>query len=231
MRILIAEDEFLVGIQLEEELRSAGCSIVGPFSTLEKATLAARREGFNLALLDINLNGERVYPLADELSARGVPFIFLSGYLSTALPERFRRGATDRQAARPGSLDQGDPSGDAAGGLSGHDAKDRAAGRAPSMSSQRTGGALGSRAQSGRGLGPRSSGGTLQLSTRCSSVALLLRRSLTVRVAVARVSSADGSEPDPPPAHASPICTASNAAAARPRAEPFITVPFLIARQ
>jgi DNA-binding response OmpR family regulator len=98
MRILIAEDEFLLGIQLEEELRSAGCAIVGPFSTLAKATLAARREGFDLALLDINLNGDRVYPLADELAARGVPFIFLSGYLSAALPERFK-GAP--QIAKP----------------------------------------------------------------------------------------------------------------------------------
>ena len=98
MRILIAEDEFLVGVQLEEDLRSAGWSIVGPFSTLETATLAARRERFDLALLDINLNGIPVYPLADELHARGTPFIFVSGYLSAALPERFR-GAP--QIAKP----------------------------------------------------------------------------------------------------------------------------------
>jgi DNA-binding response OmpR family regulator len=91
MRVLIAEDEFLVGLQLEEDLRSAGCSIVGPFSTLEKATQASRRERFDLAVLDINLNGDRVYPLADELSARGVPFIFLSGYISSDLPERYRK--------------------------------------------------------------------------------------------------------------------------------------------
>jgi DNA-binding response OmpR family regulator len=91
MRVLIAEDEFLVGIQLEEDLRSAGCSIVGPFSTLEMATRAARGEHFDLAILDINLNGNMVYPLADELSARGVPFIFLSGYISADLPDRFRK--------------------------------------------------------------------------------------------------------------------------------------------
>ena len=90
MRVLIAEDEFLVGIQLEEDLRSAGCSIVGPFSSLAMATRASRRERFDLAILDINLNGDRVYPLADELSARGVPFIFLSGYIPAELPERFR---------------------------------------------------------------------------------------------------------------------------------------------
>ena len=98
MRVLIAEDEFLVGLQLEEDLRSAGCSIVGPFSTLEAATRASRREPFDLAVLDINLNGDRVYPLADELSARGIPFIFLSGYLPTDLPERFRKW---RQVAKP----------------------------------------------------------------------------------------------------------------------------------
>jgi DNA-binding response OmpR family regulator len=91
MRVLIAEDEFLVGLQLEEDLRSAGCSVLGPFTTLETATQAARREGFDLAILDINLNGDMVYPLADELSARGVPFIFLSGYVAGDLPERFRR--------------------------------------------------------------------------------------------------------------------------------------------
>ena len=98
MRVLIAEDEFLVGVQLEEDLRSAGCSIVGPFSTLEAATRASRRERFDLAILDINLNGDKVYPLADELSSRGVPFIFLSGYVSAALPERFRESP---QIAKP----------------------------------------------------------------------------------------------------------------------------------
>ena len=89
-RVLIAEDEFLVGIQLEDDLRSIGCSTVGPFNTLDRATQAARRERFDLAVLDINLNGALVYPLADELLARGVPFIFLSGYVKGDLPERFR---------------------------------------------------------------------------------------------------------------------------------------------
>ena len=91
MRILIAEDEFLVGVHLEEDLRSAGCSIVGPFSTLEMATRASHRERFDVAILDVNLNGDMVFPLADELSARGIPFIFLTGYISADLPERFRK--------------------------------------------------------------------------------------------------------------------------------------------
>jgi DNA-binding response OmpR family regulator len=98
MRILVAEDEFLVGIQLEEDLRSAGCSIIGPFRMLEMATQASRRERFDLAILDVNLNGNMVYPLADELLARGVPLIFLSGYISANLPERFRQSP---QIAKP----------------------------------------------------------------------------------------------------------------------------------
>ena len=104
MRVLIAEDEFLVGVQLEEDLRSAGCAIVGPFSTLETATQAARCERFDLAILDINLNGDMVYPLADEFLARGVPFIFLSGYVAADLPARFRRSPRLTKPHNPAAL-------------------------------------------------------------------------------------------------------------------------------
>jgi len=104
IRVLIAEDEFLVGIQLEEDLRSAGCSIVGPFTTLEAATRAARSERFDLAILDINLNGDMVYPLADEFLARGVPFIFLSGYVAADLPARFRRSPRLTKPHNPAAL-------------------------------------------------------------------------------------------------------------------------------
>jgi DNA-binding response OmpR family regulator len=104
MRVLIAEDEFLVGIQLEADLRSAGCSTIGPFNTLQVATQASRRERFDVALLDINLNGTMVYPLADELSARGLPFVFLSGYISADLPERFRQSPQILKPHDPAAL-------------------------------------------------------------------------------------------------------------------------------
>jgi CheY-like chemotaxis protein len=90
IRVLIAEDEFFVGIQIAGDLNSAGYSSVGPFTTLEAAARASRFERFDAAILDINLNGTMVYPLADELSERGLPFIFLTGYLAKDLPERFR---------------------------------------------------------------------------------------------------------------------------------------------
>jgi DNA-binding response OmpR family regulator len=90
IRILIVEDEFLLGCSLEEDLRSAGFDVSGPFTTLAAALDASRREKFDLAILDVNLSGEKVYPVADDLMARGVPFLFLSGYAHTHLPERFR---------------------------------------------------------------------------------------------------------------------------------------------
>jgi DNA-binding response OmpR family regulator len=90
MRIFLAEDEFLVGLVLEEDLRAAGFSIVGPFTTFAAALAASRSEEFDLAVLDINMAGEMIFPLADELQQRGIPYIFLSGYASMDLPERFR---------------------------------------------------------------------------------------------------------------------------------------------
>ena len=90
LRLLIAEDEFLLAIMLEQDLQSCGCSTLGPFGGLAQATQAARDEPFDCAILDVNLNGEAVFPLADELVARAVPFVFLSGYSKAHLPERFR---------------------------------------------------------------------------------------------------------------------------------------------
>ena len=91
LRALIVEDESLLALSLEDDLVSAGCSILGPFASLSSATEALRTKQFDLAILDVNLNGEMVYPLADELTARAIPFVLLTGYLATDLPERFRK--------------------------------------------------------------------------------------------------------------------------------------------
>jgi DNA-binding response OmpR family regulator len=90
MRILVAEDEFLVAISLEEDLRAAGHTIVGPFTNLKDAMASALRDQFDLAVLDINLGGQMVFPLAQALLDRKIPFVFLSGYGTAGLPERFR---------------------------------------------------------------------------------------------------------------------------------------------
>ncbi|MGH6924501.1 MAG: response regulator [Propylenella sp.] len=90
LRVFVAEDEFLVALLLEDELRSVGYSVVGPFTTLSVAMQAAHGAEFDAAVLDVNLNGEMVYPLADQLLTARVPFLFLTGYGVANLPERFR---------------------------------------------------------------------------------------------------------------------------------------------
>ena len=88
--ILLVEDEFLLALQLEELVQSRGAIVRGPYRRLEDAMEAAPREQFDFAILDINLSGTMVYPLADHLLARGIPFLFLTGYSLANLPERFR---------------------------------------------------------------------------------------------------------------------------------------------
>ena len=88
--ILVAEDEFLVAVVVEETLQSLGCTVLGPFSELAEATAAAAREPIDAAVLDINLGGEMVYPLAEHFHRQGIPFVFTTGYAVADLPERFR---------------------------------------------------------------------------------------------------------------------------------------------
>ena len=89
-RVLIVEDEGLLALQIEEIFESAGSTVIGPFSDLARARNAVRYGAVDFAVLDTNLNGEPVYPLADELSANGIPFVFVTGYEASNLPERFR---------------------------------------------------------------------------------------------------------------------------------------------
>ncbi len=90
MRILIVEDEALIAMDLGATLRKAGCRVVGPAAGVEQALRVIAVEEAEVALLDINLGGEEIFPVADELARRGVPFVFLTGYGRDALPERFR---------------------------------------------------------------------------------------------------------------------------------------------
>jgi CheY-like chemotaxis protein len=85
-RVLIVEDESMVAMLIEGLLEECECSIVGPCNTFEKALEAARTETFDLAVLDVNLRGTMVYPVAELLSARHIPFLFVSGYGDDAIP-------------------------------------------------------------------------------------------------------------------------------------------------
>ncbi|TLX41202.1 response regulator [Xanthobacter autotrophicus] len=89
-RVLVVEDEFLVALGLEDNLRSLGCTVVGPIASLSAAMAAAAHEKVDAAILDVNLVGEAVYPAASILADRGIPFIFCSGYTgSVRMPAEF----------------------------------------------------------------------------------------------------------------------------------------------
>lgn len=90
LRILIVEDEAMLAFGLEQDLLDAGYTTVGPARSLQAAQKAVVDESFHFAILDINLNGELAYPVADELARRGVPFIFVSGYGTESIPEEYR---------------------------------------------------------------------------------------------------------------------------------------------
>jgi two-component sensor histidine kinase len=88
-RVLIVEDEALVAMMMRDFVEELGFSVCGPFSSLSAATLAAHAGEFEAAVLDVNLGGELVYPVADLLLQRGVPFIFVTGYGSELVERRF----------------------------------------------------------------------------------------------------------------------------------------------
>lgn len=91
-RILVVEDEFLLADELQHELEDAGAEVIGPAATVASAlNMLQATDGLDGALLDMNLGmaGEKVYPVADALAARGVPFVFVTGYDGHTLDERY----------------------------------------------------------------------------------------------------------------------------------------------
>lgn len=79
-RVLLVEDEAVVCMVLEDMLIDLGCDVVGTAARLDKALSLARSGKFDAAVLDVNLNGEKSYPVAAVLMERGVPFLFSTGY-------------------------------------------------------------------------------------------------------------------------------------------------------
>jgi DNA-binding response OmpR family regulator len=85
IRVLVVEDEFLVASLIEDMLQAAGC-VVSPASRVAEALDAVDHETYDAAVLDVNLGGDRIDPVADALSRHNVPFIFVTGYSMGALP-------------------------------------------------------------------------------------------------------------------------------------------------
>jgi CheY-like chemotaxis protein len=91
-RVLIVEDELMIRMLLEDMLGDFGCVVAAEAGTIETALAAVRTTEFDIAVLDVNVEGSVITPVAVELAARGVPFVFATGYGARGLPEGF----TDR---------------------------------------------------------------------------------------------------------------------------------------
>ncbi|MDP1913748.1 response regulator [Brevundimonas sp.] len=89
-RVLVVEDEMLIAMIIEDALTYLDCEIVGPAGTLDAAMKLARDEPLDAALLDVTIRGGDVFPVAELLVKRGIPFAFSSGYGDWALPEAFK---------------------------------------------------------------------------------------------------------------------------------------------
>lgn len=89
-RVLVVEDESLVAMLLETMLEDMGCVPVGPAATIDEALKLVDQETFDAALLDVNVAGQQVFPVARALEARGIPLVFSTGYGEGGLPEAWR---------------------------------------------------------------------------------------------------------------------------------------------
>lgn len=91
-RVLLVEDEYFILLLLQRMLENLGYDVVAKALTLSQARDAMEREAkLDLAVLDVNLNGERSYPLADELLARNVPVVFSTGFGRAGLDKAYER--------------------------------------------------------------------------------------------------------------------------------------------
>lgn len=88
LRVLVVEDEPLIGMDIEDAVQGLGHEVVGPIAELDEALGMATVEILGCAILDVNILGGRSYPVADMLMKRGVPLLLLTGYREVTLPVR-----------------------------------------------------------------------------------------------------------------------------------------------
>jgi CheY-like chemotaxis protein len=87
--VLVVEDEMMIAMLIEDMLDEFGCKLVGPATNVPRALELIGKEPIELAVLDLNLDGQDTYAIADALQERNVPFIFATGYGSTGLRKEY----------------------------------------------------------------------------------------------------------------------------------------------
>lgn len=89
-RILVVEDEYLIRMLMEDMLADLGHEVSAAVGTLKEAGELATTTEFDAAILDVNLDGQEIFPVAEILAKRGKPFIFVTGYGESILPDAYR---------------------------------------------------------------------------------------------------------------------------------------------
>jgi CheY-like chemotaxis protein len=106
LRVFIVEDESLISMLLVDMLADIGATVAGVASRLDEAIEKASSLTFDVAILDVNLNGCRTYPVAEAISRRGVPFIFGTGYEPGSFPKDFRSAPIMRKPFQLSDLER-----------------------------------------------------------------------------------------------------------------------------
>jgi DNA-binding response OmpR family regulator len=105
-KILIVEDEWLVADAFASILSASGYEVVGPVSSILEALALAEQPQLRAALLDVNLRGEEIYPVAEALRERSVPFLFVTGYAEISIRADFREWPILCKPCRANELQQ-----------------------------------------------------------------------------------------------------------------------------
>ncbi len=104
LRVLVVEDEMMVSMLIEDMLSDLGCVVIGPASRLDEAIELANSTELDCAVLDVNLGGQPIFPLADILRAKGAPFAFATGYGDAGLRDVDRGSPVLQKPFREGDL-------------------------------------------------------------------------------------------------------------------------------
>ena len=102
-RVLVVEDSPVVAPLTVDILDDLGCAVVGPAPNMAVARALVEAGEFDVALMDVHIRGERIFPLCEMLDAKGIPFLFTSGYADWSMPERWRERP---RLAKPYTIDQ-----------------------------------------------------------------------------------------------------------------------------
>jgi CheY-like chemotaxis protein len=93
-RVLVVEDEPMIRMLLQDMLVDLGHTLAGEAGRIEEAVALARQGEFDVAILDVNLNGQPISPVVEILVERGLPFVFATGYGQRGVPEPYRQTPT-----------------------------------------------------------------------------------------------------------------------------------------